>query len=134
MLIIGYGIVALVVIIILIIVNVRHANRSSRQGSSTTTDSVTKTEPVTETVTEAELHEDSPLTDEPVTSVSQDTPVEREVVSPSAANNASFRQSLRQLKQTTEKTDNRQPTNFGKMSDADYRKAMQTLRNASKKE
>ncbi|WP_018759655.1 hypothetical protein [Paenibacillus terrigena] len=134
MLIIGYGIVALVVIIILIIVNVRHANRSSRQGSSTTTDSVTKTEPVTETVTEAELHEDAPLTDEPLASVSQDTPVEREVVSPSAANNASFRQSLRQLKQTTEKTDNRQPVNFGKMSDADYRKAMQTLRNASKKE
>ncbi|OPA72909.1 hypothetical protein BVG16_31550 [Paenibacillus selenitireducens] len=133
MLIIGYGIVALVVIIILIIVNVRHANRSSRQGSSTT-DTVPKTEPVTETVTETELHVDSPLTDESVTSVSQDIPVEREAVAPTAANDASFRQSLRQLKQTTVKTDNRQPINFGKMSDADYRKAMKTLRNASKKE
>ncbi|WP_314592031.1 hypothetical protein [Paenibacillus terrigena] len=133
MLIIGYGIVALVVIIILIIVNIRHANRSSRQGSSTT-NTVPQTEPVTETVTETELHVDSPLTDESATRISQDIPVEREAVAPPAANDISFRQSLRQLKQTTEKTDNRQAINFGKMSDADYRKAMKTLRNASKKE
>ena len=133
MLIIGYGIVALVVIIILIIVNVRHANRVSRQRSAIT-DTVTKAESVTETVMETESHVDSPLTNESATSVSQDIPEERETVSPPAANNASFRQSLRQLKQTTEKTDNRQPESFGKMSDADYRKAMKTLRNASKKE
>ncbi|WP_152392796.1 hypothetical protein [Paenibacillus guangzhouensis] len=134
MLIIGYGIVALVVIIILIIVNVRHANRSSKRGSSATTDTVTKTDSVTEKVTEPELHTDAPLNDEPVTSVDHDMPVEQEVVSPPTTNNASFRQSLRQLKQTAERTDPRQPSNFGKMSDADYRKAMKTLRNASKKE